>query len=268
MVAVFARTTVFTDKNPLFKFHCLTMTTTATDLRSRLPTVYLHEQLAFQVAQVLDHWEKNRKTKIANLATPKALHRLDVQCLETKNVVHVGQFVSQLPEEVSPLVGNLPVRSRQRFLCSLSAVRPVLLPRQRTIQSPNRVQFRFEVLRTHVRFAALVGQERFQPKIEPADLIRAGFNVGYFLFDREAHPKLFEIVAFDCDRLDFADDGARVTELVFELADTDSVASNQFPTCLLERDAVVLLDLFEARSTRFKLRLALLIFEKSLIRVV
>ena len=115
MVAVFARATVFADKNPLFKFRLLTMTTTATGLRSRLPTVYLYKQLIFQVAQVLNHWEKNRKTKVANLATP---------------------------------------------------------------------------------------------------------------------------------------------------------ASNQFPSSLLERDAVVLLDLLEARSTHFKLRLALLVLEKPLVRIV
>lgn len=83
------------------------MTTVGASLGTGEPAVNVADVLALLGGDPFENLQKLPESQIANLATPKPLHSLQVQCLEVQHIKLVGQCVRQLPEPVTSATGNI-----------------------------------------------------------------------------------------------------------------------------------------------------------------
>src|SRR5579859_6404956 len=118
-------------------------------------------------------------------------------------------------------------------------------------------------LRVGIGAVLVVGQKRFQAKVEAADVTRAGtLRQDNRFLDTETHPQPPQAVALDSDRLNFAIHQSMLDELIGDLIDFKNASCScifpvgfapvlvdlqQFPTGLLEGERLIALDFLEVR---------------------
>ena len=222
--------------------------TGGTGFARRQPAVDPYDFHAGLRRHLMQDVHKLGKAQVGDLPPPQPLHTLQVQGLQADAVEAGAQRVRQLPMRVSTLIRNTSVRLCQPSLSLLPIVRPFLLAAQLPVQAGNFVQFGLEKLRAVVLVTLVVGQERFQPKVEAAAVTRAGSDwFGRFPDHGEANPQIAPPVPLDRHRLDVARNRPGERELVRGAVDENMVSTCVLPACLLEGEARVLPDLLEAR---------------------
>ena len=252
-----------TNECPLIERHVLNRAADRTGLGAwQIPINLDHFFAGPLPGHTIEDGHELGKAQVTDLAAPQPLHAVDVQVFKAQHVVLSQQPTGQFEVAIAALVGQSDMSESQTTFSFTPIGGAFDLARQGPVQTANLGHILAEELRRLVLPALVVGQERFQPEVETADLIRAGFDRLNILNDREAKVQSPGPVALDCDRLDLAFHRAAEGELIVQLADLNPVAAVVFPTGLLEREASVFLHLLEPGPTGLARSLAGLVLEE------
>ena len=132
------------------QWHGLLVATHRARRRARFKAVYLHDDPAHLHSDVLLDLQELGEPQVTHLSPPHPLHRFEVQVLKAQDVVLTCQSPCQLEVNVSPLVGQSSMDTRQPPSGLFIVVAPWLLARQGPIQACDLFQVLFEVLRHDV----------------------------------------------------------------------------------------------------------------------
>ncbi len=227
--------------------------------------------LAFGTGNVFKCANERTESEVTYFAAPEAFHTLNIEVFQDDGIEPVGQVVGGLELPVTALVGNLFVRLRELVFGFLAIARSILFARQGTILSGNVVQRALEEFRcSNVIGGIYSGQELFQTKVETRHVTGRDINLRKVIVSlyREAKPEVAALVAFHRHCFYVAVDRAGLAKLIHSAIDANLVAAKQFPTTLLKREGLVLLDFFEAWASILATSFTLLGLKKYLVRTV
>lgn len=248
--------------------HLLQHTTTGTGFARWQPLVYPDNGCAGLGGCLLQDVNKLGKAQVGYFPAPHAFHTVQIQGLQANDIECRAKFMRQFPMCIPAFVRYTLMRFRQPPFCLAPIVRPLLLAAQLSIQAGDLIQFGPEKLGAVVFVALMVGQECLKSKVEAADVIRAGFvHFGRFHDHRETYPQMTQVIPFDRHRLDVALNRPGKGEFVRRAVDDDTITTLVFPSCLLQCEAAVFIDLPEAWAT-VSWPLTSLVGEEALVRLV
>ena len=215
-------------------------TAVATGFGTWFPAVNESDKLALDVGNMVEDAHELATGKVANLATPKSLHPLHVEVFKEQCVIDISQVVSQFEEPVTPPIDHCLMQApnvRLGFfpiVAALDLARQVALCLAQFAQGLSIVQRGFNLLLIRRN------EESFQPKVKACAFTRHGLmlRVDFFRND-EIKIEIPKTVPLDRDSFDVGGDVPTLAELVNLATNADSVATEQFPTCLFERETAV-----------------------------
>lgn len=231
-----------------------------TDFRAWEVPANKANNLAFLFGYVLQDIQERAKGQVTHLASPKALHPVKIQVLKKEAVVAVGQLVSQLEKPVKALIGYPLVDLLQNPFSLAPVATPFDLAGQGPVSAFDFVQALLKKLRRFYRVGTepiADSEERLQAKIESRHFTGRGFWPGRFNFQRKAQVQLIQRIALDCDRLNVANQGPVLAQLVGSFADLNPTVVQQFPTGLFQSVALELGYLPKRRGSSFNAALAI-----------
>jgi hypothetical protein len=151
------------------------LSTTRTGLRRRCETVYFDDLFPPPEGDPFQDAQELSKAQIAHLVSPQGFHPLQVQVFKIQHVVFVAQFMRQLEVVIQSGIRHITAVLCQRPPCPLVTFRAFYLARKLAVQAAGLVNVLGVEQRAGTRSAFIVGQERFETKVEAAALTRAGF---------------------------------------------------------------------------------------------
>ncbi len=247
------------------------MAAIATQFTRRKEPVNKVNGLAFGAGNMSKCTNKRTESKIAHLATPKALHGVNIEVFQDDGIELVGQVVGRLELPVTSLVGNLFVCLRELVFGFLTIARSILLAGQGTVFNSNIIQRTLkEFRRNNIISRVYSGQELFQTKIETRHVTGRDINLWKVIVNlyREAKPKVAALVAFHGHCFNVAVDLAGLTKLVRSAINANLIPAKQFPATLFQGERLVLLNFLEFWASMLAAGFALLGLEKHLVRTV
>lgn len=226
-------------------------------------------QFTLCLSDVLQNISELAKGNVTDLAAPQLMHGLDIQRFQDDDVKAVGQAVGQLKEPVTPLVGNPFVQSGKVSLGFSPVLRTFPLPRHCAVGLANFSQGRSEPFRRMDGFTARQGEEGLQTEVRADDGVTQ--SVGRFFLARingKAKEQFAKLVTLNGDRLDRAENFPAFAELVDQLANADTVRTDQLPAGLFQRERAIVLDLAKARAIKLLCDFAFLVLKEKLVATI
>lgn len=239
----------------------------STSLGRRIEAIDQMNNLAFDTRHIAQDAHELGACKVANFASPQALHPLHGEVFKKQAVVSFGQLMRQLEKPIAATINDTLVDARDNPAGFLPTPRELYLAGKVLLGLFECGHCLAIVQRRFNRLAVRRSEESLQSKIKTRAVTRRGLValVDFFLYYK-VEPKIVECIALDCYRFDAKRNVAALAVLVDSALNVDTIATEQFPTRLLERERGVLLNLL--KGWRCGLNLALEIAKEQLVGAV
>ncbi len=240
------------------------MTTTTTGLRTRIPAVDADNLLALLFSNPLQDLQELSECQITDLAPPKSLHSLKVQCFKAQHVKLIYQFMGKFPKPIRATVSYVFMFADEMLSSLLSISRTLLFTRQFPRGFCDFIDRLLQELGRFNLGAIRASEESFQTKIKASDSTRLDFNYQLRTINDHNHKKLSQRSSFNGHSLNRSLNLSTVPILVDSTPNFDTVATQEFIACLLQRERFIFSDFFKVgRPNSF-----FVVLEEQLVRLL
>ena len=186
------------------------------------------------LALILQQLNKRRESKVRDLTSPEAFHRVKVERFKSDRIKASTKVGGEFPVPIQPLTTDFPIQTRKLPNGAPPIIRAFFLATDALAEGSQCAQRIFEHLRDMYLFTGAEGQERFHTEICAYTFTRSGQRFSRSIVSDNIKPVFTNRIAAD---LDIADISVPVAVLVKRKPETVELQALRWLVPLFERDA-------------------------------